>query len=238
MKKKLCFLFLIQSCIHNEEIWNLFFKLIHKDFYDIIIHHKPDCKLKYFNKYKLNHKCITTSWGDKSLVEAVNIMLKKGYSDKNNSHFILVSDSDIPLKNFEYIYNFLQNDFSYFSYQTEYIKKNHYLNNFFHNNIYKKSSQWCILNRKHTNIILNHSNFISLFSEIKYPDERVYINTLYKNNLLDEVKNIKTTFCDWSTKGSHPKTFYYIHEKFLINLINGDYLFGRKFKNKKIITKR
>ena len=103
--KKIAFLFLIYDIINQEELWYNFLKNIDKNKYNIYIHYKEnDTKLKYFEDYKLKN-CINTKWGDKSLVIAQNILLKEALKDPSNQSFIFLSNSCIPLKSFDYIYN-------------------------------------------------------------------------------------------------------------------------------------
>ena len=107
--KKIAFCFLIYDSINHEDLWYLFFKNVNKDKYNIYIHYKDNKPLKYFEEYKLSN-CIETSYGDISLVLAQNLLLEEAIKDNNNEHFIFISNSCIPLKNFNYIYNFLTKD--------------------------------------------------------------------------------------------------------------------------------
>ena len=87
--KRIAFLFLIKEKIDNEEVWYNFFKNVSPDKYKIIIHYKINKSLKYFDKYKLP-ECVNTSWGDRSLVDAQNLMIKEGLKDLNITNFILL----------------------------------------------------------------------------------------------------------------------------------------------------
>ena len=105
--KKIAFLFLIYDSINQEDIWYHYLKNIDKNKYNIYIHCKyNNIKLKYFEEYKLKN-CITTKWGDKSLVVAQNILLEEALKDPSNQHFIFLSNSCIPIKSFNYVYNIL-----------------------------------------------------------------------------------------------------------------------------------
>jgi len=78
--KKIAFCFLIYDIINHEELWNIFFKNVNKNKYNIYIHYKYNKQLKYFEKYKLNN-CIKTSYADISLVKAQNLLLEKALTD-------------------------------------------------------------------------------------------------------------------------------------------------------------
>jgi len=116
--KKIAFLFLIYDKINNEELWNIFFNNIDINKYNIYIHYKYkyNTKLKYFDNYKLNNNlCIETKYADISIIKAQNVLLKEALKDQNNAHFIFLSGACIPFQRFDYIYNFLNSNKSYFN---------------------------------------------------------------------------------------------------------------------------
>lgn len=228
---RVAFLFLIREVIFNEELWHHFFLNVTPDKYKIYIHYKINKKLKYFNKYKLDN-CIETSWGDRSLVDAQNLMIKEGLKDSNITHFIIVSDSCIPIKNFDYIYNILDLKYSYFDRKPVDLKQlDKKIYQFLNVHEIKKSSQWCILNRKHAYFLHNKEMIIKYFEKNNYPDERVYITALDKFGFSNEIINTCITYCKWEYKSAHPKEFELIKSSFLFNLIKSGCLFARKFKN-------
>ena len=112
--KKIAFCFLIYDVINHEELWNLFFNNIDKNLYEIYIHQKFDKRLKYFDEYKLKNK-IDTNYADPTLINAYNLLFKKAYEDGCDK-FVILSQACIPLKSFDYIYEFLiKNDNGYFN---------------------------------------------------------------------------------------------------------------------------
>lgn len=76
--KKIAFCFLIYDKINLEELWNIFFKNVDNNKYNIYIHYKTDKPLQYFEKYKLK-ECIETKYADVSLIHAHNLLLKQAY---------------------------------------------------------------------------------------------------------------------------------------------------------------
>ena len=82
--KKIAFCFLIYDVINQEELWNIYFKNIDSNKYNIYIHYKSNKKLQYFDKYKLKN-CIETKYADKSISLANNILFKKAYEDEENN---------------------------------------------------------------------------------------------------------------------------------------------------------
>ena len=239
-KKKIAFLFLIYDEINHENLWKLFFKSIDKNKYNIYIHYKNYKKSEYFDKYKLN-KNISTKWGDISLVKAHNLLLEEALTDSNNTHFILISNSCIPLKKFNYIYNKLDNNFSYYNMcsQSHYQRCDKALK-YINKNDIKKAHQWSILNKKHALLLTKDKNkYINWFDNC--PDEHSHITYLFYNKLDNEIiktvdsKYDATTFTNWN--GNNLTNYSSINLKELIKLYNSPCFFGRKFlKNCKNIN--
>jgi len=185
---KLAFLFLIYDAINHENIWFNFFNGISKSRYNIYIHYKTDDTLDFFNEYKIKKsKTIDTKYADISIVKAQNILIREALKDKDNKHFIFLSGACIPLKSFNYIYNYLDTRYSYFhiagaddcfpdcEVALKYIPIHHI----------KKASQWCILNRKHGELLTNATNatntatnYLVWFKDTYAPDELCYISYL------------------------------------------------------------
>jgi hypothetical protein len=235
--KKIAFCFLIYDIINHEEIWNIFFKNIDLNKYNIYIHYKTNVPLKYFEKYKLNN-CIDTKWGDISLIKAQNILYTEALKDTDNQHFINLSGACIPLKSFDFIYNYLDTNFSYFNIMStdkECLERCINLLPFIHTDHIKKSSQWCILNRKHVIKILENLDTY-IFSFIDCPDEHCYIIYIYIHNLQNEIittkgyKSEATTFVDHPNFQHHPKSYVSINDIDLTSLLNSKSLFARKFE--------
>lgn len=244
--KKIAFCFLIYDIIIHEELWNLFFQNVDKNKYEIYIHYKHNVPLKFFNKYKLDN-CVDTKYADVSLIYAINTMFKKAFDD-DCYKFVILSQSCIPLKSFNYVYDFLsKDDKAYFNVSPScqvYPKCNPLLE-YYNKEHIKKSSQWFILNRTICSIILKYDNdsIEKRYKDIYAPEENFYITEVYHNNLSGEIittPNLAagaTTFTFWSDveyKFCYPKhyglkNYYYITNEELSYLIESKSLFGRKF---------
>jgi hypothetical protein len=237
--KKIAFCFLIYNDINHEELWHNFFKNIDPNKYTIYIHYKDTHNLKYFNKYVLNN-CIETEYGKLSIILASNLLFTEALKDSLNYKFVLLSGACIPLKSFDYIYNFLtNNDYSHFRIclPHQYQKGIEKLSKFFDKDIITKAHQWCILNRIIVKKILEYGNenIIKNFNCISYPlaapDEFVYI-TLVRYLKLDRViynnSQDATTFTNWERQG-YLKNYKCISIEEIKHLLNSKSLFGRKF---------
>lgn len=246
--KKIAFLFLIYDTINHEDLWNIFFKNVDSNKYNIYIHYKNNTQLKYFERYKLN-QCAETSYGNISIVYAQNVLLNAAMTDPENTHFVFLSNSCIPLKNFDYIYNNLDEKYSYFNMcdQEQCFSRCDFALQFIDRQYIQKAHQWCILNRKHTQLLLNEPDYMLWFYMVPAADEHCYITKLYHNNLQNElittmnIADNATTFTNWPGMGykfdseDNIKNYKYISKEELEYLLDSKSLFGRKF-NPECIT--
>ena len=239
--KKIAFCFLIYDSINQEELWHQFFQNVDTSKYTIYIHYKENKPLTYFEPYKLKN-CIETSWGNISLVKAQNLLLEEGLKDLENSHFVFLSNSCVPFKSFDYIYDTLDAEYSYFDVvpnqrlcfpQCDSVLK------FIDKKNVQKASQWSILNRKHAKVLIGNQDYLTWFDQPGIiPDEHCYISFLYHTNLQNEIKETAnsdvsmdaTTFVSWNSSGVNQ--FETISEEKLQEFINSKSLFGRKFEKK------
>ena len=244
--KKLGFCFLIYDDIKLEELWNVFFQNIDTNKYNIYIHYKNNTPLKYFEQHKLNN-CIDTKYVDVSIIHAHNILFKKAYDDGCDK-IISLSQSCIPFKSFNHIYDFLTNDdFGHFNVwpQTQCFPRCNTLLNYYNKNNIQKSSNWFILNRKICEIVINidKNKINNEYGKIYAPEEHFYITTIFNYNLQNEIMmtpNLSTgatTFTNWNDgdmvykyPSNHGlKNYDNISEEELVYILKGKCLFGRKF---------
>ena len=178
------------------------------------------------------------------------MILHEALKDDQNQHFIWLSDSCVPLKSFDYVYNNLKDDKSYYNISPDNqvfpkadnvlrqspIKREHV----------KKANMASIICRNHAQLFVdNENNIYKWFKNISNVDEIVYITLLYhygKQNELILTENIATgaiIFAQWSDMKNYkqfdgsinPKSYEYKHicEEELDYLIKSKSMFGRKF---------
>lgn len=247
MSKKIAFCFLIYDKINHEDLWHLFFKNIDKNKYSIYIHYKENVQLTYFEEYKLKN-CIETKYGDISLVKAQNLMLLEALKDLQNTHFVLLSNSCIPVKNFNHIYNFLDENYSYFNLaqQSACFPRCNEVLKYIEPKYIQKASQWCILNRKHANLMVIGCDHLLWFNNIFAADEHCYITNIYFHGLEKELKITldcsygATTCVFWDKIRNRVSQFRIsfsylarnisnINEEELLKILDSESLFARKF---------
>jgi hypothetical protein len=194
---KIAFLFLIIDVIHNDKMWREFFKKAPNEEWSIYIHQKTNVDIGWFNEYKLK-KTVYTKWGDISLVEAHNLLLETALEDANNDMFIIVSETCLPIRNFDYITKHLDINYSYFCMTTPEKYRYKSVSRYFKFDEFKKASQWCIINRKHAlKLISIRHEIIEMFKKVFAADEHAYITTL-SNLYPQEIKDKMTTMANWN----------------------------------------
>lgn len=245
MAKKLAFLFLTYDNHKNESLWENFFNNIDKSLYNIYCHPKFKDNVKTsFLKNNIISKISKTEWANFGIVQAMVNLLEEANKDKDNYKFIFISDTCIPLYGFNHIYDFLtKDDNSYFyilspnSLKFKHSKKKLY-----------RTSQWCILNKEHCNIILNTSNkYKSIYLALKISennkgayDELYFYNVLRMEGNNKNIVRRMTTYVKWGDiiNPFHPMEFNKVNSIILRDIINLKSLFGRKIlKSQDILLK-
>jgi len=251
--KKIAFCFLIYDQIENEDLWHGFFSLATKHMYNIYIHYKINKPLLFLEEYKLP-ECIDTKYADVSLIHAQNLMFQYAYEhDPENYKFILLSDSCIPLKSFDTIYNKLtltNKGFLNICPSIQCFPNCDSLLEYFPREYIGKASQWIILNR----ILIEKTVYIKqetiqfIFQPVYAPEE-IYYHTIIKLNQLENeiettpnLAECATTFVNWegmkykyvSKKGIQNYNEISLEE--IVHLLYSPCLFGRKFMRNCKIT--
>lgn len=235
ISQKIAFLFLTKGNHNCEVAWNLFFKDIDSKLYNIYCHPKiPPTQL--FLKNNVISTIIPTKWGDISLVKATLLLLKEAYSDPLNEYFIIVSDSCIPIINFNHLYKYLfRHDKSYLYWRhidnriDRYQKLSLRLKQSIPFNNFYSQHQWMIFIRKHVKIALKY-NILSDFVKVHACDEHYFVTLFSLIGILKtECINHKTTYCDWSDKTAmHPTTFNNISNAIIDSAHRNNTFFIRK----------
>jgi hypothetical protein len=239
--KKIGFCFLIYDIINHEELWDLFFKKVDTSKYGIYIHYKTNKKLKFFESYKLK-ETIPTKYADISIAKGFNLLFKAAYHD-NCDKMIILSGSCIPLKLFNYVYDFLtKDDYCHFN-MSDHIQcfpRCDELLKYYPRDIIQKSSGWFILNRKVCDLVINYPDFEKEFKNIYAVEEHYYITLIYAKELTNEIIKsynplTSTTFVNWhGSEYKYPcssglKNYSIITNEELKYLVDSPCLFARKF---------
>uniref|UniRef100_A0A6C0E800 Nucleotide-diphospho-sugar transferase domain-containing protein n=1 Tax=viral metagenome TaxID=1070528 RepID=A0A6C0E800_9ZZZZ len=238
-KSKIAFCFLTVGDINKHNVWETFLKG-NEHLYNIYVHPKyPNKVTSFFKNYIIpSHDQIPTEWGKISLVKATIKLLQNAIKDQNNKMIILVSDSCIPIYNFDYIYNDLisqqnniismhnqQNIYTHLRYKQISNPK------FIPHHKFKKVSQWMALNYLTANYIVKN-DYTNLYKDMSCPDEHYFVNILDKFDIPYNTR--KLTFDDWDNPSldpkyrPYPKTFTELNNNNLRNARRTGALFIRK----------
>ena len=250
---KLGFCFLCKNDINQLDLWFNFFENNY-DKVNIYIHSYDleNITQDFVKKYHID-KNIETGWGN--IYEPIKYILK--LSKENNDYKkILISESTIPCKSFDYIYDYLTKDeFGYISYVLRKEKMNDWdkatlkmQDDRYHNNCKKienfkenidyshwfYNETWVIFNQEIINLILNDNKYYPYIKKGYVYDENYPIYLLSIHNKFNLCKNILTTYTNWSIKQSGPKKHPKLHDKIdkefsKMLRSSSDILFARKF---------
>lgn len=253
---KIAFCFLIIDKINLSNIWKTFFNNINKEMYSIYIHCKyPEKITDVFFKQFIIKENLYTDWG--VIDDAIQLLYKYALKDSNNMYFIPISESTIPIKSFDYIYNYLfykkkklnsyikywKQPFKNFNQMKIYYKhhnQNHLYIKYIKYSHYYTTVSWVILNRKHVNIIVSDLLYIKYFKNHWASCENYTMYLLSLHNEYENINVVQTTWEDWKNKeyrfeekGMSPKLYDYINNTTKINIIkqfkSNNFFFARKF---------
>lgn len=194
------------------------------------------------------HETVPTTW--ENTMYAQILMLKEALKDPANQKFVFVSESTIPLQDFEYVYNELTGtEKSIFWFQpSPHLDPN---NKMYYNprrrhfplsiSYEYKNTQWVVLNRKHAELIISDVTWLPIFCATIFDNEHYPSSFLALKGLLAEIVNKHTTYVCWSKRSpagyrEYPYTFTNLRWKsdyqLLATKIKKGYLFARKFAAK------
>jgi hypothetical protein len=194
--KKIAFLFLIIDNPNFPEIWNYYFD---KNYDKINIYIHP----KYPDSHTWKPECIIknlkpTGWG--FIVEAYMELFKEAFKNKDNIKFITLSESCVPIKPFNELYDSIIIKYNKFSFikimkisNYDYdVRLNVLIKKKFKNKLIKHYARMC-LSRKHVQDLITNQDNVDIFSKIHVGDEFFLSSIMPINNYID----FAITHDDW-----------------------------------------
>ncbi|XP_057959862.1 glycosyltransferase BC10 [Malania oleifera] len=218
---KIAFMFLTPGTLPFERLWDKFLRG-HEGRFSIYIHassEKPVHVSRYFRDREIRSDKVV--WGKISMVDAEKRLLGNALSDPDNQHFVLLSDSCVPLHNFDYVYNYLMytnvsfidcfedpgphGSGRYIEHMLPEVEKRDF----------RKGAQWFSMKRQHALIVMADSLYYTKFKlyckpgmegRNCYADEH-YLPTFF--HMIDPtgIANWSVTHVDWSEGKWHPKAY-------------------------------
>ncbi|PSS20755.1 Xylosyltransferase [Actinidia chinensis var. chinensis] len=218
---KIAFLFLTPGALPFERLWDKFFHG-HEGRFSVYVHASKDKPL-HFSRYFINREIRSDKvvWGKISMVDAERRLLANALKDPDNQHFVLLSDSCIPLQEFDYVFNYLMDtnvsfvdcfedpgphgSGRYSEHMLPEVEKSYF----------RKGSQWFTMKRRHALVVMADSLYYSKFRDYCkpgmdgrncYSDEH-YLPTFFYMLDPDGIANWSVTHVDWSEGKWHPKSY-------------------------------
>uniref|UniRef100_A0A7N0U6I3 Core-2/I-branching beta-1,6-N-acetylglucosaminyltransferase family protein n=1 Tax=Kalanchoe fedtschenkoi TaxID=63787 RepID=A0A7N0U6I3_KALFE len=218
---KIAFMFLSTGSLPFERLWDMFF-LGHEGKFTVYVHasrEKPVHTSRYFVNRDIRSDQVV--WGKISMVDAEKRLLANALDDSDNQHFVLLSDSCVPLHDFDYIYNYLL--YSNISYVDCFEDPGPHGNGRYSDHMlpevalkdFRKGSQWFSIKRQHALVVMADYLYYAKFRDFCQPgldgkncyaDEH-YLPTFF--HMIDPagIANWSVTHVDWSEAKWHPKSY-------------------------------
>lgn len=170
-RPKIAFLFIARNRLPLDMLWDAFFQGGESKF-SIYVHSRPGFlfnKITTRSSYFLNRQVndsIQVDWGEATMIEAERILLKHALEDPLNQRFAFVSDSCIPLYNFNYIYDYVMSTRTSFVDSFADTKEGRYnpkMDPVIPVQNWRKGSQWVVLTRKHAEVVVTDDTVFPMF---------------------------------------------------------------------------
>lgn len=103
--KSIAFMFLTVAPLNREDVWIPWFKDAPSTQYDVLVHNDKDTSLGELDRLARKVSPATkTGWASSGLVRATILLLREALKKRANTHFILLSNSEVPLYSFAELY--------------------------------------------------------------------------------------------------------------------------------------
>lgn len=202
----IAYCFLMKGDHRCSEIWEKYFAQGNE--YNIYVNVKYPNKVTSFLKhYIIPNNVTNTQWGDISLVDAEIKLFENGLKDEKNTHFVLISDSCIPLYSFDNLTKKVKEfDNVVYLFKDQYVgERRKKIKSEEFKSKYVNHHQWVILNRKSAQIVTAQKFKLKWLSCVRFQDE-CFIGTLLKLNKI-RTKTILSTYVAWTKGQPHPDEF-------------------------------
>jgi hypothetical protein len=161
----------------------------------------------------------------------MNRLVRSALEDESVEHFILLSESTVPVRTFDQVYDRLAAEpRSIFCYapDAECWPRCEPLLEHLPRSAVKKTHQWAILNRRHARLVIEReAECLPWFEDIFAADEHFWICMLHHLGLEGEVADWMSTYVDWSR--GRLRAFDRLSVPDMDTILASDALFARKF---------
>lgn len=235
------FMFLTRGELHHEEIWSDYLK-DGGSMVRLMAHTKDLSRLTSNSMLRAAQITarVPTSWGGISLVHATIELLKAALADGWGSHFVLVSESCVPVRPFShFVLNLRRDDRSRIRFwspsdlwnsgQGAKAMRANELAGISHECIFFQE-QWMCLNREDAEIVTS-KDWTPSFKRVHIPDECYFATVLAAAGkpVREAVANRSITWSEWQSGSSHPQEFRRVPRWIAAQIAESGSYFARKF---------
>ncbi|MBB5353723.1 hypothetical protein HNR46_003984 [Haloferula luteola] len=233
---KLGLLFLTRGDVHHPDIWREFVGE-HPDKVRVFSHPKtPDATQGGFLEGTIIPEYHKTEWGSVSLVKASLALLRTALEDERLTHFVLLSESCIPIRPLsEMLRHLRRKPRSRFGWKDLEKCSDLQRGRAAHlpqipDGCWKFQSQWWLLERLAAEWVAR-ADYTDVFGGMPIPDEAYFATVL---SLLgypvdDRVVNHDITWADWSRSAGSPESFRSVDWLTVETMAESGAWFARKF---------
>lgn len=244
---KIAFLFLTISSVYHEHLWRDFFEG-NQEQYSIYAHAKnPLPESDFLYPYRIA-ETVPTSWSN--TMRAQIALLKEALTDPDNEKFIFVSESTIPLARFDTMYKKVtETPHSIFMYypNPHLVEGTIFFNKARHLDpippeLQYKNYQWVVLSRKHAQLMVEDTYYISIIEKHALDNEHYESTFLACQGLLAEIHQKSMTYVYWPAhvRSPHPYSFVNFEDPAEFSraaqAVSRGYLFMRKIDKNCILA--
>lgn len=237
---EVAFLFLTRGDLHQEQIWDEYLSATSAR--PRIHAHSRDLKRLSSGSMIADSQIarrVETEWGSVSLVTATLALLQTALEDRDRTHFILVSESCVPVRPFSQLLRSLRLDGRtrmrvqpWSEVRGRNILKAQRLENLqgIRKEIAHFQDQWMCLNREDATLLIE-KDMTGIFADVVAPDEAYFATVLAASGRppLQTVANRPITWTHWNEGDSHPETFTKVSPRVAAEIADSGCFFARKF---------
>ncbi|KAJ7549781.1 hypothetical protein O6H91_07G068700 [Diphasiastrum complanatum] len=203
--ERVAFMFIVRGEFAHERLWERFFKG-NEDRYSIYVHATPGFEYpegSFFRGRQIPSKTVARL--SSTLVDALRRLIAYALLDVDspNSWFVLLCEATIPIRSFDFVYNYLTRSKLSFVESFHPVERYHSWQTLpeFPMQDLRKGELWMALNRKHAGMIVAESTFYFKFrSQCNYmcaPDEQ-YIQTFLATKDGRGIANRTIMYVNWT----------------------------------------
>lgn len=240
-KPVIAFLFLTRGELSHTGVWDEYLNQADASRHRIFAHTKARDFLRaesWLLQRQIDER-VETEWGGVSLVRATIALLKAAMADPDCTHFVLLSESCVPVRPFDELAHSLWLDprsrmrvQPWNEVRKWNILKAQHLENLkgIRKELAHFHDQWVCLSREDAELILDRDRTES-FEHVFAPDEAYFATVLAAAGRppLQAVANRPITWNEWKEGQAHPEEYHQVSARTAAQIADSGCFFARKF---------